>query len=138
MILRTPVIVLSVFLGIFGLSSLFGQANTASIRGIITDASNAVVPRAEVILTNTGTGTKSSVKTNDVGEYLFEFLAPGNYKVEAQAPGFKSSVRDNITLELARQLRIDMRLETGQVTETLDVTGQAPLVETENGSLGTT
>lgn len=128
----------AVFLGVSGLTLLYGQANTASIRGTVTDASNAVVPHAEVTLTETGTGTASSVHTNDVGEYLFEFLAPGNYRLEAKAPGFKSSVREGITLDLARQLRVDMKLETGQVTETLDVTGQAPLVETENGSLGTT
>ena len=117
--------------------SLFAQANTSSIRGIVTDPTGAVVPQADVTLTNTGTGVKSAIKTNASGEYLFEFLPPGNYRVEAQAPGFKSFVRDGIVLDLARQLRIDVGLETGQVTETLDVTAQAPLVETENGSLGT-
>ncbi|MGH9664246.1 MAG: carboxypeptidase-like regulatory domain-containing protein, partial [Bryobacteraceae bacterium] len=126
------------FLAAAGLPLLFGQANTASIRGTVIDPSKAVVPGAQVIITNTGTQVTSSVKTNDAGEYLFEFLPPGTYRVEAQVSGFKTFVRDNIVLDLARQLRIDVVLEAGQVTETVNVTGQAPLVDTENGSLGTT
>jgi len=117
---------------------LFAQANTGSIRGVVTDPTGGVVPQADVTLANTGTGVKSTEKTNAAGEYLFEFLPAGTYRVEAKAPGFKTFVRDGLGLDLARQLRIDVSLETGQVTETIDVTGQAPLVETENGALGTT
>src|SRR5579872_2967595 len=116
---------------------LFGQANTASIRGTVTDASGAVVPGAQIILTNTRTGVKASDKTNAAGEYLFEFLPPGTYQVESQVAGFKTFVRGGIVLDLARQLRIDIGLEAGQLTETVNVTAQAPLVDTENGSLGT-
>ncbi len=117
--------------------SAFAQANTASIRGVVTDPTGGVVPQAQVTLTNTGTGVKSTVATNGAGEYLFEFLPAGTYRIDAQASGFKSFVRGGIALDLARQLRIDVALETGQVTQTIDVTGQAPLVETENGALGT-
>ncbi len=119
-------------------ATLWGQANTASIRGIVNDPSGAVVPDSTVTLVNTGTGVQTTTKTNPSGEYLFEFLPPGSYRVEVRATGFKTFTRENIVLELARQLRIDIPLETGLVTETVNVAAQVPLVETENGALGTT
>src|SRR6516164_8952224 len=127
-----------VLLAVAGSSLLWGQANTASIRGLVTDPSDAVVPGATVSLVNSGTGVQAITKANPAGEYLFEFLSPGTYKIEVRSPGFKVFAHENMTLDLARQLRIDVPLEPGQVTETVDVTGQAPLVDTENGALGTT
>src|SRR5271170_3756275 len=112
--------------------TLSAQTNTASIRGTASDPTGAVVPAAQVVLINTGTGVQSSVKTNESGEYLFEFLTAGSYKIEAQVSGFKKFVRENITLDLGRQLRIDVGLEPGQVTETVNVAAQAPLLDTEN------
>jgi Carboxypeptidase regulatory-like domain len=117
---------------------VLGQANVASIRGSVTDSSGAVVPHAKVVLTNTGTGIQVTDQTNDAGEYVFQFLPPGSYRVETEVSGFKRFVRENIVLDLGRQLRIDASLQPGQITETVDVASQAPLVETENGSLGTT
>lgn len=138
MLMRLQACLFSAVTAVFVCACLvFGQANTASIRGVVTDPSGGVIPEATVTLTNTGTGVKASIKTNSAGEYLFEFLPAGSYRVEAQASGFKTFVRDGIVLDLARQLRIDVPLETGQVSQTIDVTGQAPLVETENGALGT-
>src|SRR5215472_5032031 len=128
----------STFLAVAGSTLLWGQANTASIRGLVTDPSGAVVPGANVVLVDTGTGVQSTAKTNPAGEYLFEFLSPGTYKVEVRSPGFKVFAHENIALDLARQLRIDMPLEPGQITETINVEGQGPLVDTENGALGTT
>ncbi len=116
---------------------LSAQTNTASIRGTASDPTGAVVPGAQVVLVNKGTGVQSSVKTNESGEYLFEFLTAGNYRIEAQVSGFKKFVRENITLDLGRQLRIDVGLEPGEVTETVNVAAQAPLLDTENGALGT-
>src|SRR5215472_12329014 len=135
---RRQVTFLLVFMAIAMSPSLLGQANTASIRGMVTDSSGAVVPDAQVTLTNIGTGVQTATKTNPAGEYLFEFLPPGTYKIEVRATGFKVFVRENTTLDLARQLRIDAPLEPGQVTETINVTAQAPLVDTENGAIGTT
>jgi len=125
-------------LAVAGSSLLWGQANTASIRGLVTDPSGAVVPGAHVTLVNTRTGVQTVTATNPAGEYLFEFLSPGAYTVEVRAAGFKTFTRENITLELARQLRIDVPVEPGQVTESINVAAQAPLVDTENGALGTT
>jgi Carboxypeptidase regulatory-like domain len=129
---------LFVFLTVAFSSTLWGQANTASIRGIVTDPSGGVIVGAQVTLVNTGTGVQSVTKTNPAGEYLFEFLSPGTYKIEVHFAGFKTFTRENIGLDLARQLRIDVGLEPGQVTETINVEAQAPVVDTENGALGTT
>src|SRR5579864_3266449 len=117
---------------------LFGQANTGSIRGTVSDSTGAVVPSAKISLTNVKTGVQSTVTTDGLGDYLFEFLPPGDYRIEAEVAGFKKFVRENITLDVTRQLRIDIPLEAGQVTETVSVTARASLVETETGSLSTT
>ena len=72
-------------------SLVWGQANTASIRGTITDPSAAVIPGAQVTLTNTGTGFQTANKANPAGEYLFEFLPPGTYKVRLEKNGVQQS-----------------------------------------------
>src|SRR5690348_3086129 len=75
---------LFLFLTIAGCAIVWGQANTASIRGLVTDPSGAVVPGATVTLMNTGTGVQTVTKTNPAGEYLFEFLSPGTYRIEVR------------------------------------------------------
>jgi hypothetical protein len=119
-------------------ASLLGQGNTGSILGTVSDASNAVVPGAKVTLTNILTGIKSESLSDSVGNYLFNFLQPGSYTVEAEVTGFKKFARENVNLETGRQLRIDVVLETGQVTDTVRVTGEVPLLETETGTLSST
>jgi hypothetical protein len=116
----------------------FGQGNTGSILGTVTDASSAVVPNAKITITNTRTGVTADVNSDGSGNYLFNFLQPGQYRVEAEVSGFKRFVRDNLSLEMNRQLRIDIALQTGQITESVSVTSQTPLLETETGSLSTT
>src|SRR5262249_41212457 len=119
-------------------SCVFAQANTGSIRGTVTDATGAVVPGAKIVLSNIRTGVQSSVATDGLGAYLFEFLPPGDYRIEAEVAGFKKFIRENITHDVARQLRVDIGLEAGQVTETVSVTARASLVETETGTLSNT
>ena len=127
-----------VFSALFCAASLLGQGNTGAILGTLTDATGAVVPSAKIQITNTRTGVKIDTTTDSVGNYLFNFLAPGAYKVEAEVAGFKKVSRDNVNLEMSRQLRIDIALETGQVTETVNVAAQTPLLETETGTLSGT
>src|ERR1700754_1979221 len=71
-------------------AALFAQTNTGSIRGTVADATGALVPNATVVLTNTGTGVRAEQVSNQAGEYLFEFLAPGQYSVQSQVSGFKT------------------------------------------------
>jgi hypothetical protein len=118
-------------------SLLFAQGNTGSILGTVTDASGGVVTTAAVSITNTRTGVRVEGTSDALGNYLFNFLAPGSYRVEAEAPGFKKFSRE-VNLETGRQLRVDVPLETGAVTETVNVTASTPLLETETGTLGAT
>src|SRR5947207_5428595 len=117
---------------------VFGQANTGGIRGVVSDSSGAVVPGAKIVVTNVRTGVQSSSATDNLGAYLFEFLPPGEYRIEAEVAGFKKFIRENVTLDVARQLRVDIGLEAGQITETVSVTARASLIETETGALSTT
>ncbi len=116
---------------------LFGQGNTGSILGTITDSSGAVVPAAKVSTVNTGTNVKVDSTSDAVGNYLFNFLPPGSYRVETEVTGFKKFSRE-VNLETGRQLRVDVGLEAGATTETVTVTGSTPLLETETGTLGGT
>lgn len=114
------------------------QTITSSIVGTVTDPSGAVVPNVTISVRNLDTGIRSSATTDNVGNYTVAQLPPGNYQVEAESTGFKKFVRQNVTLELTRQLRIDIQLETGALTETVTVEATTPLVETETGQMSMT
>jgi hypothetical protein len=118
--------------------ALFAQGVNSSIVGTASDATGAVVPGVQVIATNVNTGVRTSATTDGTGNYRMPLLQPGQYEMEAQAPGFKRFVRKNINLELDRELRLDVVLGTGQLTESISVTAEAPLVQTETGALSTT
>lgn len=122
----------------FSAVSVFAQANSGSIRGTVTDPSGAVIPSAKVTLTNVSTGVQQTVTTDGLGDYLFEFLPPATYRINAEVSGFKKFVRESVTLDVTRQLRVDIGLEPGQLTDTVSVNAEASLIETETGALGTT
>ncbi len=117
---------------------VLGQGNTGNIVGTVMDPSGAVVPGARIVVTNVNTGVQSASLTDGLGNYRVQFLQPGAYKVEAEVAGFKKFVRENIALEMTRELRVDVALETGAVTETVSVTAATPLIETETGALSAT
>ena len=116
----------------------FGQVSTGSIRGTVTDPSGAVVPDAVIVLTNVRTGVVQSVKSDSSGNYLIDFVPTGDYKINVEMVGFKKFERDNITLDMSRQLRVDVPIQPGLVTETISVSATTSLVETETGVLSTT
>ena len=116
----------------------YGQVSTGSIRGTVSDPSGAVVPDAVIVLTNVRTGVVQSVKSDSSGNYLIDFVPTGEYKINVEMVGFKKFVRDNITLDMSRQLRVDMPIQPGLVTETISVSATTSLVETETGVLSTT
>ena len=116
----------------------YGQVSTGSIRGTVSDPSGAVVPDAVIVLTNIRTGVVQSVKSDNSGNYLIDFVPTGEYKITAEMTGFKKFVQDNITLDMSRQLRVDIAIQPGLVTETISVTAATSLVETETGVLSTT
>ncbi len=125
------------FLFFIGAVCAFGQGNTGTILGTVMDPTGAVIPGAELVIENLNTGVKTQTSTSAVGSYVVRFLQPGPYRVEAQSEGFSRAVREEVVVEMAREQRIDFSLTPGQVTEVVEVTGVAPLLETDTGSQST-
>lgn len=117
-------------------SSLLGQSARARIIGTVTDPQGAVVPGAEVTVTNVATGIKNKATTDQEGHYQALELPIGDYRVKVERQGFKTTETAKYNLEINQVLRIDVRLPIGANTETVEVTGEAALVETVNPTLG--
>ncbi len=115
---------------------LGAQAVTASIAGTVSDPSGARIPGAAVSVTNVLTSETHSTTANEQGDYVFPVLPIGQYRVQAEAPGFKKSVREGIVLTVNRNARVDAVLEVGQVTEEIRVLGDASVVDTRQVQLG--
>src|ERR1700716_194028 len=117
---------------------LFSQGNFGRIVGTVTDQSGGVVSGVTVTVLDTDRGVSKNLVTNDVGEYNAPNLTPGKYKVRAEAKGFKTIERENIVLEVGKEIRADLSLVPGAVAETMTITESVPLVETTNATLGGT
>jgi hypothetical protein len=117
---------------------LISQTTSGRILGSVSDQSGAAVAGAAVVITDIQRGTTRAVATDDSGNYVAAQLQPGVYKVRAEAKGFKSVERVNIGLEVAQDVRVDIALPTGQVSETVVVTDEVPLVNTTSSTLGGT
>ena len=115
---------------------LSAQVDTGTIRGTVRDNTGAVIPRATVTIRNEGTGITQSTTTNESGLYVFTPLRIGPYTVEVEQTGFKKERRTGQQLNIQQQLVVDFVLSPGEVTTTVDVTGEAPVLQTENGSVG--
>ncbi|HEV2447292.1 MAG TPA: carboxypeptidase-like regulatory domain-containing protein, partial [Candidatus Sulfopaludibacter sp.] len=112
------------------------QESRGSITGKITDPQNALVPNAAVKVTNTATNVSRNTVTNQTGYYEVSFLDPGPYKVEITAAGFKKTTRGPITLDVGNRLTVDVQLQIGAATQSVDVTADAPLLETASAAQG--
>jgi hypothetical protein len=115
---------------------LTAQVTGATIRGEVLDSSNLAVPGAQVTVTNLNTGLRRTVKSNEVGIYIAPELPIGSYHVEAEAAGFKKSIRENVQCNVVQVVRVDFTLEVGQVSESVTVEAAAPSIATETTSLG--
>src|SRR3984885_484639 len=130
---------LSVVLAMLFLSaaSLPAQSNEGRILGTVRDSSGGVVVGAKITVTNTGKDVSRDLVTNGTGEYIAPSLEPGLYTVEAEAPGFKKTVSSVVRVEVTNDIRIDLRLEPGTVTDTVVVdAAAAPLLDATNPTLG--
>src|SRR3954447_4721427 len=117
--------------------SLYGQVSTAELSGTVTDATGATVANVKVTATNAGTNIERSTNTDSTGRYIIPLLPPGDYVLTAEASGFRKSVQRGITLQVNQQASIDISLQLGQVSESVEVTAQAPLLQSEASNLGT-
>ena len=110
--------------------------STAQVSGTVTDQSGAVLPGVEVTVTQTETGLMRTAVTNETGLYVLPNLPVGPYRLEAALPGFRSYVRTGIVLQVSGNPVINVVLEVGQVTETVEVQADAALVETRSTGVG--
>jgi hypothetical protein len=114
---------------------VMGQTFYGSIVGTVSDASGAPMPGATLTLTNTGTGEGRTADANGDGAYRFVNLVPGTYIVAVEKTGFKRITRDRIPVAVDSVVRTDLSMEIGDVSQSVEVSAAAPLLQTENASL---
>jgi outer membrane receptor protein involved in Fe transport len=116
-------------------AAISAQTVGASLQGIVTDASGATLPNADVVIINTATRAVRELKTDAGGRYLVPVLQPGEYEVHVSQTGFQPVVRRGVQLTVGQQAVIDVRLELGQIKEEMTVTGAAPTINVTSGAL---
>ncbi len=116
----------------------FGQSDRATITGTASDSSGAVLPGVHVLVTNVDQGTGVEGNTNNAGIYTISDLPIGNYALTLSRSGFKTYTRAGIVLITAQVLQVNVSMEVGSSTQTINVAGAPPLLETETSSVATT
>src|ERR1700687_4600569 len=113
----------------------FAQSDRGTITGTLSDPAGAVIANAPIQARNVETGSLYEVASSTTGNYTLSALPAGIYEISVAVPGFKKSVRQGLTVQVAQILRIDITLEVGAATESVTVQGDAPLLKTESGDL---
>jgi hypothetical protein len=116
--------------------ALFSQEFRGTISGVVTDPTGSVIPGAKVVVTETHTGTKIPAESDAAGQYTAPFLLPGDYDITVKTAGFKEAVRKGVHVGAGDHPVIDIRLEVGDTSQSIEVTADASLVNSENASLG--
>ncbi|MGA9391320.1 MAG: carboxypeptidase regulatory-like domain-containing protein [Candidatus Sulfotelmatobacter sp.] len=127
-------------ISMFAIVSTFmaAQGNyRAQLRGVVSDASGAVVANARVTIRDVGTNISSFSRTDDKGTYFFTGLRPSTYDVKAEAPGFRAAERTSVVLAVDQESSLNFRLELAGVSSSVEVTTTPPLLDTGNATLGT-
>ena len=128
--------ILIVMLAVFQIA--IGQTGSSSITGSVNDSSGGALPGVDVSLTNQETGVHLTTISNEDGIYRFGSLAPGIFHLEALLPGFAPLSRGPLTLQVSQTLAIDLVLQVGPVSETVEVMDGAPLIESQTSDIGQT
>jgi Carboxypeptidase regulatory-like domain/TonB dependent receptor len=116
--------------------TLSAQTTYGSIAGSVSDPSGAAIADAQASLTNIGTAEKRVQNTSPDGLYNFVNLIPGKYRIDVEKTGFKRTTRPEVTVEVGQSVRIDLAMQVGDVTQTVEVTGETPQLQAETSSLG--
>lgn len=135
---RRAAVLIAVLLTLSTLSatSLMGQMFLGSVVGLITDSSGAVVPGAKVVLTNTQTLVHRETVTNNTGNYTFDDVPTGTYKVSVKQTGFTEVISSEMTVGTQATVRFDAALPVGHVSSSVEVSAAAPALNTENAEIG--
>jgi hypothetical protein len=123
-------------LSVLAATALLAQISTGTIAGVLEDSSGAVIPNAEIAIRQASTGEDRATRTNASGDFNVPFLQPGSYSVIASAGGFRTKAVSGIVLRVDQTVNLRITLEVGASTETVEVTGSAPLVDSSTSSLG--
>ena len=121
----------------FTASSASGQAVYGSITGTVSDAQGAAVSGAKVTVSDVAKGTSQETTTDESGNYSVTHLIPDNYKVRVEAPGFKAYEIANVRVDVDTTVRADAALQVGAVTQSVEVTGEIPQLQTEKTDVST-
>src|SRR5579872_4697924 len=114
----------------------WSQTSTGSIRGTITDPTNAAVPNAKVTATDVDRGVHYPTSADTLGRYIFPGLPPARYTLAVEAPGFEKTTQAPFSLEVQQQATVDITLTVGATTSSVEVTGAAPLLNVTSAALG--
>src|SRR5437773_7841786 len=128
-----PVLLISlIFLSGIAVSA---QVTTATIAGVVQDASGAVIPGVSITIKNVETGVTRTATSDEGGRYTVPELTLGDYEVQAQLPGFQTEVRSGITLTVGRVAVVNIALMVGQLSDKVSITAEAPLVESTTSAM---
>jgi hypothetical protein len=125
-----------VLLLVFSTSARLPAQTSGSISGHVADTTGAVIPEANVTLTNVGTGTSRTTVTTGSGDYTFTEVPPAVYKIQITHSGFKTATSSNVALQVQQSLRQDFTMAVGEVTQTVTVEATGALLQVENATLG--
>ena len=117
-------------------SSTWAQVTSGSLTGVVSDPTGAVIPGAKVVLTDENKGYNYPTTTDAVGRYLVTNLPPSTYIISVEARGFKTYRREGILLDVGTRVAVDVRLELGATAQTVEVTGAAPVLSTQDAVTG--
>src|SRR5215472_9371140 len=121
--------------GLLLLFSCVASAQEATIVGTVYDPTDAVVPNVTITITNTGTGQVRTIKTNESGQFVVPTLGIGKHTVRAEATGFKASEQRDVMLQVGDRIRVDLKLEVGNASESVQVEGTIVAVQTDSGEV---
>jgi hypothetical protein len=116
-------------------ASAWAQTGNSIISGVVRDATDAPLSGAAVVVINGDSGVRQETTSNDAGVYRFATLVPGSYSIEVAADGFQKTRRGPVVIQVAQSLGIDIQLQVGQQTETITVTEDAPVLETQTSNV---
>ena len=116
-------------------AAVFGQGDLATVTGVVTDSSKAVILGVTVTIRNTETNIARSIATNEDGYFTITELPPGNYEITASKAGFDTYLESKLLLETGQQLRNDIQLKVGSVSETVNVTAEVAPLNTQDGAI---
>jgi hypothetical protein len=126
----------TIALSLFACLSIFGQRDLGTITGTVTDPQGAAIPGAKITITEDATGLVYNVEASAAGDFVRPALKPGTYTVTAEAPGFRRVAQKNVVISGGDRVGVPLSLPVGDVTQSIEVSASAPLLQTESTTLG--